>query len=241
MSCPLPSQAKRDLITGLKTRTNAGRPNWDKVFKQISEQRKGKVTVFFCGSPQLGKILARRHGFKCTVLFAIDPKDGTINPNVADNIPGLEALQTADLLIIVRGPIRREYQAREIEREKPHTATLDEGYRFHLHRKVDPAPLEVDPASFAFTKHAPLPGSSLIELKAWLQTLGETVPVDDAFRLLPPALGEAVEEAGSLAALRGMRSSGLTPGRDAALVLDNVAQFRFYSGWRAAIERMRSR
>ena len=37
------SQSKRDLITGLKTRTNAGRPNWDKVFKQMSEQRKGKV------------------------------------------------------------------------------------------------------------------------------------------------------------------------------------------------------
>src|SRR5688572_28379628 len=49
--------------------------------------------------PQLGKILARHHGFKCTVLFAIDPNDGTINPNVS-NIPGLEALATADLLVI---------------------------------------------------------------------------------------------------------------------------------------------
>jgi hypothetical protein len=49
--------------------------------------------------PQLGKILAQRHGFKCTVLFAIDPKDGTINPNVS-NIPGLEALDTADLMVI---------------------------------------------------------------------------------------------------------------------------------------------
>ena len=49
--------------------------------------------------PQLGKILARHHGFKCTVLFAIDPKDGTINPDVS-NIPGLEALKTADLMVI---------------------------------------------------------------------------------------------------------------------------------------------
>src|ERR1700758_4030047 len=46
--------------------------------------------------PQLAKILARRHGFRCTVLFAIDPKDGTINPNRRDNIPGLEALRSAD-------------------------------------------------------------------------------------------------------------------------------------------------
>lgn len=50
--------------------------------------------------PQLGKILARRHGFKCTVLFAVDPKSGTIDPVVLDNIPGLEALKTADLMII---------------------------------------------------------------------------------------------------------------------------------------------
>lgn len=51
------------------------------------------------GFPQLGKILAKHHGFKCTVLFAID-KDGTINPNVNNNIPGLEALKSADLMII---------------------------------------------------------------------------------------------------------------------------------------------
>jgi hypothetical protein len=148
---------------------------------------------------------------------------------------------SSDLLLIVRGPIRREYQAREVERKKPHTATLEEGYRFHLHRRLDPAPLEVDPAGFAFAQQAPLTGSSLLELKTWLQSLGESVPVDDGFRLLPPALGEAAEEAGSLAALRGARGASLSPGREAAIVLDNVAQFRFYSGWRAAIERVRSR
>jgi hypothetical protein len=49
--------------------------------------------------PQLAKILAQHHGFKCTVLFAIDPADGTINPDKNDNIPGLEALDSADLLI----------------------------------------------------------------------------------------------------------------------------------------------
>src|SRR5207248_2411757 len=49
--------------------------------------------------PQLGKILARHHGFKCTVLFAIDPADGTIQPNKS-NIPGLQALKTADLMIL---------------------------------------------------------------------------------------------------------------------------------------------
>ena len=53
---------KRDLITGLKTRTNAGRPNWDKVFKQLQDKKKGKVTVFYCGPPQLAKILRYKCG-----------------------------------------------------------------------------------------------------------------------------------------------------------------------------------
>jgi hypothetical protein len=70
---------------------------------------KGKKIVLVSGDeeyrseetlPQLGKILAKHHGFHCTVLFAVDPKDGTINPNVNNNIPGLEALKTADLLIL---------------------------------------------------------------------------------------------------------------------------------------------
>lgn len=50
--------------------------------------------------PQLGKILSKHHGYRCTVLFAIDPKDGTINPNVRNNIPGLEALKSADLMVL---------------------------------------------------------------------------------------------------------------------------------------------
>lgn len=50
--------------------------------------------------PQLAKILAKHHGFRCVVLFAIDAKDGTINPNQNDNIPGLEQLRDADLMVI---------------------------------------------------------------------------------------------------------------------------------------------
>ncbi len=49
--------------------------------------------------PQLGKILAKRHGFTCTVLFPIG-EDGTIDPNKTDNIPGLKALRDADLMVI---------------------------------------------------------------------------------------------------------------------------------------------
>lgn len=78
------------------------------VYEGSSGAGKGKHIVLVSGDeeyrseetlPQLGKILATHHGFKCTVLFAVDPKDGAINPNVS-NIPGLEALKSADLLVI---------------------------------------------------------------------------------------------------------------------------------------------
>ena len=79
------------------------------VYEGFDGPGKGKHIVLVSGDeeyrseealPQLGKILAKEHGFKCTVLFAIDKKDGTINPNQNDNIPGLEALKTADLMVI---------------------------------------------------------------------------------------------------------------------------------------------
>lgn len=51
--------------------------------------------------PMLGKILSQRHGFKCTVLFSFGP-DGAdyIDPNNSAGLRGLEALNTADLMII---------------------------------------------------------------------------------------------------------------------------------------------
>jgi hypothetical protein len=51
------------------------------------------------GMPQLARILARL-GFHCTVLFAIDAKTGAIDPGVLDHIPGLEALDRAELMVI---------------------------------------------------------------------------------------------------------------------------------------------
>src|SRR5438046_4150979 len=79
------------------------------VYEGTEGPGKGKHIVLVSGDeeyrseealPQLAKILAKHHGFKCTVLFAINPDDGTINPNVRTNIPGLEALRRADLLVL---------------------------------------------------------------------------------------------------------------------------------------------
>jgi hypothetical protein len=69
----------------------------------------GKHLVFVSGDeeyrseeslPMLAAMLAQRHGFRCTVLFAIHPQTGAIDPNTLDNIPGLHALTNADLMVI---------------------------------------------------------------------------------------------------------------------------------------------
>ena len=52
------------------------------------------------GLPMLAKILSVRHGFKCTVLFSINPAEGTIDPVTVTNIPGMEALDSADLCVM---------------------------------------------------------------------------------------------------------------------------------------------
>jgi Trehalose utilisation len=50
--------------------------------------------------PMLAKILAVRHGFKCTVLFALNPADGTIDPGNQTNLVGLEDLRNADMMVL---------------------------------------------------------------------------------------------------------------------------------------------
>lgn len=49
--------------------------------------------------PALARILAKHHGFKCTVVFGVD-KDGFIEAG-SSNISGLSALKEADLFFIV--------------------------------------------------------------------------------------------------------------------------------------------
>ncbi|MGV3762143.1 ThuA domain-containing protein [Parapedobacter sp.] len=50
--------------------------------------------------PMLAQILAKRSGFTCTVLFSLNPESGEIDPNQQSNIPGLQALETADLMVV---------------------------------------------------------------------------------------------------------------------------------------------
>lgn len=51
--------------------------------------------------PMLAKILSSRYGFKTTVVFPIEPISGDVVPNYQNNLPGLEQLVTADLVILL--------------------------------------------------------------------------------------------------------------------------------------------
>ncbi len=80
------------------------------VYEGTKGPGRGKHIVFLSGDeeyrseealPMLAKILAVHHGFKCTVLFPLNPVDGTIDPNNQTHVVGLEAIQTADLVIML--------------------------------------------------------------------------------------------------------------------------------------------
>ena len=73
------------------------------IYEGTSGPGVGKQIVFLTGDeeyrseeglPQMAKILATRHGFKCTVLFAI-------NPDIRNSLPGAEALDTADVIFML--------------------------------------------------------------------------------------------------------------------------------------------
>jgi hypothetical protein len=85
------------LMAALSGPVQAGSPGL--VIEGAKGPGKGKHIVLVSGDeeyrseealPQLAKILARRHGFKCTVLFAINKKEGTIEPTTLDNIRDFE-------------------------------------------------------------------------------------------------------------------------------------------------------
>lgn len=79
-------------------------------YEGTSGPGKGKHIVLVAGDdeyrseesmPMLARILSNRYGFKTTVLFPIEPATGNVVPNFQNNIPGLEHLESADLMIML--------------------------------------------------------------------------------------------------------------------------------------------
>jgi len=142
-------------------------------------------------------------------------------------------LVEADLLLVVRGVITREYQSTAEARRQRRLATLDPGYRVHLHRRQEARPVELDPAAFDFGPGG-APSGAQLQIASWIDRLFPATPRDDSFRVVIPALSPAAppSAAAGMAVVPVART-----GREARPVLDNLAQFRFHSAWRAAARR----
>ncbi len=78
------------------------------VYQGTDGPGKGKQIVFIASDPEyhseeslpaLARILAKHYGFTCAVLFGVDPATGVLKPG-NPNIPGTDALKTADLMVI---------------------------------------------------------------------------------------------------------------------------------------------
>lgn len=77
------------------------------VYEGTEGPGKGKHIVFIASdheyrgeetSPAIARILAKRYGFKCTVLFGLD-ENGHIKAGSSD-VPGIEALKDADMMFL---------------------------------------------------------------------------------------------------------------------------------------------
>ena len=87
----------------------SGDPRWIEYRGTDGRPGAGRKIVLVSGDeeyrseealPMLARLLAERHGFDCTVLFALDPASGEIDPECQTNIPGLDRLDGADLLVL---------------------------------------------------------------------------------------------------------------------------------------------
>jgi hypothetical protein len=145
-----------------------------------------------------------------------------------------------DVRLVVAGAIQREWQAEAADPFKRRAAKKyapTPGFRFHVHLTADPRPIEIDPEMFAFDEPLLVPMATLPELRRWIEILAGARGIDDGFRFVPPALGIAAPP--EVRDPAHLLNQGRFRGDDANApkILDNLAQFRFYSGWRGAVER----
>ncbi|MFP6583979.1 MAG: hypothetical protein VCD00_15680 [Candidatus Hydrogenedentota bacterium] len=96
------------LLFGIAITLPAVADEFSVVFKGDDGPGKGKHIVFIAsdheyrseeGIPALARIMAKHYGFKCTVIFGIDPETGFVIPG-SSHLGGLNILKKADLMVI---------------------------------------------------------------------------------------------------------------------------------------------
>lgn len=156
---------------------------------------------------------------------------------VLDTTTGRRLVNAHDLLLAVSGPIARA-PGTELQRRRIDSARLQESWCTHLHLLDGPPPIELEASRLEW--RSAVTGSPQLELRVWLEALAETVPHDQAFRLETPVLAPPPSEDDPIWPFERTRGRARQrAGSEPPPIHDNLAQFRFYSGWRGAVERRR--
>ncbi len=120
----------RSLLLGLLLATPALAADTSITYPAKPGPGAGKHLVFLTGDqeyrgeeglPMLAKILSQRHGFKCTVLFPLNP-DGTINPDLVTSLADSNQLDSADGIVM-----QLRYRAYPDDVMKKFAAAVDRG------------------------------------------------------------------------------------------------------------------
>lgn len=145
-----------------------------------------------------------------------------------------KALPEPEIALIISAPIKRERQKEQRSRVRQDTR-MEEAWLVHVHLRNESRPWEIDPRRTAY--EGPGLASAHMRTLELVRRLSHVAPFDEAFKNIVPALSPGSDPSTELA---GLQSGGVKP-RDKeqkTVVLDNVAQFREYSAWRGALERL---
>ncbi len=143
-------------------------------------------------------------------------------------------LLESELTLIVSGPIKQERVKDQAPRLRS-DRRMEEAWLVHLHFKNEIRPWEIDPRRTAY--QGPGLASAHMRTLELARRLSSEIPWDENFKNLVPALAPALTPPDDLRALA--KENRKRDHEAKTVLLDNVAQFREYSAWRAAVERLR--
>ena len=142
------------------------------------------------------------------------------------------ALDEKSVFLLVSAPIRRERVRSSTTAQNRPAGRMEDAWLVHLHVEGDERPWEIDPLRTSF-EGSTLASAHMSTLDL-VRRLSATIPYDDSFKNVVPALAPGIDPLAELGDLRSPRKKGGQEQK--AVVLDNVAQFREYSAWRGAVE-----
>ena len=151
-----------------------------------------------------------------------------------DASPTRRELRPAEITLIVSAPIRRQRVKDQVSARARAETRQEDAWLVHLHLRGEARPLEIDPLRTAW--EGPGAASAYMRTLEFARRLAASVPHDEAFRNIVPALSPGVDPLRDLDALGSVPKRNDKEGK--VVVLDNVAQFREYSAWRGALEGM---